>query len=39
MEIVEGGAGGNALVLVNPIIKGVAKVNGAPVGGPEQDVG
>ncbi len=38
MEIVEGGAGSDTLVLANPITKGVAQVKGATVGGPEQDV-
>ncbi len=38
MEIVEGGTGSDTLVLANPITKGVAKVKGATVGGPERDV-
>ncbi len=38
MEVGKGGAGGNMLVLANPITKGVAKVKGASVGGPERDV-
>ncbi len=35
MEVMEGSAGGSALVLANPITKGVAKVKGTPIGGPE----
>ncbi len=38
MEGGKGGAGGDALVLANPITKRVAKVEGASVGGSERDV-
>ena len=39
MEIMETSAGSSALVLANPISKGVSKVKQAPLGGLEQDVG
>ena len=38
MEGGKGGAGGDALVLANPITKRVTEVEGAAVGGSERDV-